>query len=114
MAPDISTETSGAFLKDFIDHYASSYEFDRNNPRGNDLNTKTRKMTNTLNTRQDFQVCTLINAEYTSSRKNDADFARYATEKLGFTVTTSAVHHRREGFEIPNNKFGNEKNYIIC
>lgn len=51
---------------------------------------------------QSSQLLLLVQAEYAASGLNDADFATYASKKLGFEVTENQVEGRREALGIPS------------
>ncbi len=58
---------------------------------------------NNVSMRQKIMLADLVRAEYTSSGKNDGQFAELASERLGFTVTANQVVYMRDSLEIPNN-----------
>lgn len=53
-----------------------------------------------LSLTQSARLVYLIESEWLSSQKNDADFARYASEKLGFPVSVTQVYGRRSELGI--------------
>lgn len=61
----------------------------------------------TLSMLQSARLITLIEVEYTSSGKNDVEFATYATEKLGFPVIRRHVTSRRDELGIPSHREAN-------
>ena len=48
------------------------------------------------------KLVNLIESEYSTIGKTDAEFAKYATEKLGFNVATVHVNNRRVALGIPS------------
>lgn len=49
-------------------------------------------------------LCAMLAAEYIVSGKNDAEFARMASERLGLKVTPSVVSYARASMDMPNNE----------
>lgn len=54
--------------------------------------------------KQKVELALLLQAEYTASGKTDAEFAKYATELLGFPVHDGHVQTARTAFGIPASK----------
>lgn len=50
---------------------------------------------------QSAKLLMLVEAEYVNYNKDDNTFAKYATEKLGFSVSGSNVTGRRNALDIP-------------
>ena len=47
-----------------------------------------------------FKLCNLVIAEYTSSGKTDTEFAEYASDVMGKVVSSSQISIRRREFDI--------------
>jgi hypothetical protein len=58
---------------------------------------------NGLNTIQAYKLMDLMQKEYVSSKKNDKDFAAYASQVLGFFVSDNHVGIRRRMANIKSN-----------
>jgi len=63
-----------------------------------------RSSPNRLVLSQQFALCGLVKAEYVVSALTDIDFAKLATERLGFSVVPSNVASAREAFSIISNR----------
>ena len=55
---------------------------------------------NSLTMSQNIKLCNLINKEYKTLRLSDSAFAKFATEKLKFSVNWSQVYGRRHSLGI--------------
>ncbi len=51
---------------------------------------------------ESFKLMTLIQGAYEQRAERDTDFAKFATETLGFPVTTAKVRAARVGLGIAN------------
>lgn len=58
----------------------------------------------------------LILNEYTKSKKDDAEFAKWASEQLNLSINTAQVRARRVGLQIESNnaKRKNGKETLAC
>lgn len=54
--------------------------------------------------KQKVELAQLLQAEYASSEKTDAEFAIYATEKLDFPIHENHIKTARQAFGIPGRK----------
>lgn len=52
---------------------------------------------------QTFKLTELVREQYAASGKNDAEFARMASELLGFPCSSHHVSESRDIFDLPNN-----------
>jgi hypothetical protein len=59
---------------------------------------------NTLGAKDHFNLTTLVNDEYVTKGLSDVDFAIYAGQKLGITITNNNVSGARRALEIPSTK----------
>jgi hypothetical protein len=57
-----------------------------------------------LSRKEEFDLVSLLKAEFVGKKLTDADFAKYATEKLGFDVNSDHVSNNRRAFGIPSTK----------
>lgn len=57
--------------------------------------------TNQLTAKKRFDLWNYMQAEFAKAGMTDSDFAKKATQDLGFVVTTSHVCAGREGLGIP-------------
>jgi hypothetical protein len=60
------------------------------------------KQINNIGLKESALLCNLIETEYPELALTDNQFAVYATEKLGFTVSGTHVHNRRKAYGIPS------------
>ena len=56
---------------------------------------------------QSAKLLMLVEAEYVNYNKDDNTFAKYASEKLGFSVSGSNVAGRRHALNIPATRTNN-------
>ncbi len=56
-----------------------------------------------------YKLFKFIEEEYTKSKLDNSSFAKYATERLGFTVNANNVFTRVRHLGIPNNRKVNAK-----
>jgi ABC-type Fe3+/spermidine/putrescine transport system ATPase subunit len=64
---------------------------------------------NNLTMAQKVSLANLVKDEYTSSEKNDVEFAEYAADKLKFEVNSAQIARTRKAFELEANKTEREK-----
>ncbi len=55
-----------------------------------------------LTVRQSWLLCNYLAENYTSSKMNDTQFAKKASEELGFDVSVPQLGQRRREMEIPS------------
>lgn len=67
-------------------------------------NTAAKAERNQLNLPQKYDLMTLIKVEYPKKGMTDSEFAKAASEQLGFAVTGPMVKHYREAFGIEQTK----------
>lgn len=56
----------------------------------------------TLDMQSRFLLMKLVEAEYSEAAKSDAEFSRYASEKLNAIVNTNHILHIRQALKIPS------------
>jgi ABC-type Fe3+/spermidine/putrescine transport system ATPase subunit len=64
---------------------------------------------NNLTMAQKVSLANLVKDEYTSSEKNDVEFAEYAASVLKFEVNSAQIARTRKAFELEANKTEREK-----
>lgn len=65
----------------------------------------TKRDKHNLTIKQRFDLMNLVQAEYAARAENDPDFARYASEKLGFPLNANHVGSSRDALGIPATKY---------
>lgn len=92
------TSPSRSINKPSID-FLSTRDSERNLSR-----KKTSRIMNKLSTKTLVLLSELVRNEYPERKQTDADFATYASEKLGTKITSGNVSGMRDTFGIPSSR----------